>query len=309
MGLAATQARYLGLTARKTNIEYEGQQVNQTRTALANESANLYQKLYSMQVPVPPSVTDYYKTEYTYSAGGTKYHVNSYSPDPTTGLYNVNVTYTDVVQVGMKAFGTGNIVKNADGSYTLRMAGTDKTYNLNPNTAVQDEAIDKALGKQNGYYCSYVDDDTNMAYFVDREWLAQQSYPFNDTVQRYYKNAEKQDITADHSNCKLTFDANGTITKIVDPAITESEISMTASEVQDEVGYQSAMNNYTVSKENYEKEIAAINSETQQIQSEDRSLELRLRQLDTEQQALQTEMDSVKSILDKNVEKVFKVFA
>ena len=48
MGLAATQARYLGLTARKTNIEYEGQQVNQARTALANEGANLYNKLYSL---------------------------------------------------------------------------------------------------------------------------------------------------------------------------------------------------------------------------------------------------------------------
>ena len=48
MGLAATQARYLSLTARKTNIEFEGQQVNQARTALANESANLYNKLYSI---------------------------------------------------------------------------------------------------------------------------------------------------------------------------------------------------------------------------------------------------------------------
>ena len=37
MGLAATQARYLGLTARKTNVEFEGQQINQQRTALANQ--------------------------------------------------------------------------------------------------------------------------------------------------------------------------------------------------------------------------------------------------------------------------------
>lgn len=309
MGLAATQARYLGLTARKTNIEYEGQQVNQTRTALANESANLYQKLYSMSVPVPPSVTDYYQTEYTYSAGGTKYYVNSYTPDPSTGLYNVNVTYTDIVEVGMKAFGTGNIVKNADGTYSLKMAGTDKTYTLNPNNAVQDSALDKALGKENGYYCYYTDDDTNMNYYFDREWLASQSYPFNDTVQRYYKNSEKQDVTDTHKNCKLSFDSNGSISEIVDPTITETAITVTASEVQDESAYQEAMNDYTVSKQNYEKEIAAINAETEEIQSEDRSLELRLRQLDTEQQALQTEMDSVKSILDKNVEAVFKVFA
>ena len=32
MGMAASQARYLGLTARKTNVEYEGQQINKAQT-------------------------------------------------------------------------------------------------------------------------------------------------------------------------------------------------------------------------------------------------------------------------------------
>ena len=36
MGMAASQARFLGLTARKTNVEYEGQQINQQRTRLIN---------------------------------------------------------------------------------------------------------------------------------------------------------------------------------------------------------------------------------------------------------------------------------
>ena len=36
MGMAASQARYLALTARKTNTEWEGQQINQARTALAH---------------------------------------------------------------------------------------------------------------------------------------------------------------------------------------------------------------------------------------------------------------------------------
>lgn len=53
MGMAASQARFLGLTARKTNVEYEGQQVNQQRTTLANESANYYNQLLGMTVPTP----------------------------------------------------------------------------------------------------------------------------------------------------------------------------------------------------------------------------------------------------------------
>ena len=64
MGMAASQARFLGLTARKTNVEFEGQQINQQRTTLSNQSANYYNDLLGMSVPVPPSVDDYTKTVY-----------------------------------------------------------------------------------------------------------------------------------------------------------------------------------------------------------------------------------------------------
>jgi hypothetical protein len=65
MGMSASQARFLGLTARKNNVEYEGQQINQQRTVLANETANYYNDLLGMSVPVPPSANDYTKTVYS----------------------------------------------------------------------------------------------------------------------------------------------------------------------------------------------------------------------------------------------------
>ena len=154
MGLAATQARYLSLTARKTNIEFEGQQVNQERTALANESANLYNKLYSLQVPTPPSVTDYYKTEYTYNAAGTKYTVNSYTPN-SDNTYKVNVTYNAYVPIGLKSFATGTLTQNADGTYKVLISGQSQSYTIDPASAVPDEVLDKASGRTGGYYCSY----------------------------------------------------------------------------------------------------------------------------------------------------------
>ncbi len=58
MGLAASQARFLQLTARRTNIEYMGQQINQQRLALANASAGLFEKMLSMVPPTPPSSQD-----------------------------------------------------------------------------------------------------------------------------------------------------------------------------------------------------------------------------------------------------------
>ena len=77
MGMAASQARFLGLTARKTNVEYEGQQVNQQRTALANQSANYYNDLLGMTVPTPPSVSDFTKTVYTFNDGNLSNSISS----------------------------------------------------------------------------------------------------------------------------------------------------------------------------------------------------------------------------------------
>ena len=69
MGMAASQARYLALSARKSNVEYEGQQINQSRTALANQSANLFNQMLNMSVPTPPSITDFTTVQYSYSDG------------------------------------------------------------------------------------------------------------------------------------------------------------------------------------------------------------------------------------------------
>lgn len=77
MGMAASQARFLGLTARQNNVEFEGQQINQQRTMLSNQSANYYNDLLGMQVPTTPSVDSYTKTVYTFSDGSLTNTVTS----------------------------------------------------------------------------------------------------------------------------------------------------------------------------------------------------------------------------------------
>lgn len=42
MGLAASQARFLALTARKSDLELTGQQINQSRMQLANVTNQLF---------------------------------------------------------------------------------------------------------------------------------------------------------------------------------------------------------------------------------------------------------------------------
>ena len=89
MGMAASQARFLGLTARKTNVEYEGQQINQQRTTLGNQSANYYNQLLGMAVPVPPSVQDYTKTVYTFQDGNLNNNITALVAQ-SNGLYKVS---------------------------------------------------------------------------------------------------------------------------------------------------------------------------------------------------------------------------
>lgn len=100
MGMAASQARYLGLTARKTNVEYEGQQINQARTALANQSANTFNDLLALEVPTAPSTQDYTELKYTYTDGTEAEEISSMTElqnDPDG--YNYLVTHFHFAEI------------------------------------------------------------------------------------------------------------------------------------------------------------------------------------------------------------------
>lgn len=97
MGLAASQARLLGLTARKSNVEYKGQQINQERTALSNEVSGLYNEYKKLTAPVPPKVTDYQKTTYNVESTREDYEIESFSKildGDYAGYYNVTLSYS-----------------------------------------------------------------------------------------------------------------------------------------------------------------------------------------------------------------------
>lgn len=97
MGMAASQARWISLAARKSNVEYEGQQINQARTALSNQSSELWNQLYDMEVPTAPSTNDFTTTQYSFENGdSTQIISNIQDADYTDsdGIhYNSYVTY------------------------------------------------------------------------------------------------------------------------------------------------------------------------------------------------------------------------
>lgn len=75
MGMSASQARYIALTARMSDTEYEAQQVNQQRLTLSNKMNEVYESLVNMEVPTPPSKIDYAIENYSGRVQGSKVSV------------------------------------------------------------------------------------------------------------------------------------------------------------------------------------------------------------------------------------------
>lgn len=92
MGMSATQARYLSLIAQQSNLEYQGQQINQERSVLSQQVSELYNSLLNMQVPTPPSTTEYTKVQYEGSLGATKFSIPANNIKPgKEGKYCVTI--------------------------------------------------------------------------------------------------------------------------------------------------------------------------------------------------------------------------
>ena len=164
MGMAASQARFLGLTARKTNTEYEGQQVNQQRTMLSNKSANYYNDLLGMTVPTPPSVEDYTKTVYTFNDGALENTVNSLIAQ-ADGQFLVSYTRTWTNDNAVVGAASSIVTRRKDsagdyiysvGAKDLRSLGDAEAiaavrYTDEYLKTLSDAEIDRLIGEENLY--------------------------------------------------------------------------------------------------------------------------------------------------------------
>ena len=317
--MAASQARFLGLTARKTNTEYEGQQVNQQRTALASESAGLFNQMLSLAVPVPPSATDYYSMRYSYESSGQSYEITNYSAGTDPGKYDVTVrtaydvvNYTPIViNKDKESTITQTLYKKTEAgvtSYYMTFGSSTTEYALaGPavNTTLSEQQIPPLPPTQE--YYSYKRDGTS--YYLTKELVETNASTtgYSEEMQAYRQDNSKKVVDTTYNNCALIADSTGKFQYITLPDGTQ--YALTLEEVTDDAGYEEAMQKYNYEKMKYDKTIADINAKTEKIQVQDRTLELRLKQLDTEQEALQTEMEAVKKVIDKNVETTFKTFA
>ena len=219
MGMAASQARYLALTARKTNTEYEGQQVNQARTALANESANTFNDLLKLEVPTAPSTQDFTTVQYSYEDGGTGETITKMSQlkNDKDG-YNYMITHYHFADVftGIKSLQTNPQVsfgtKGAKSAVSGNVRKDGTTYTINEIPVVQ---YDTSVDAQREIYSQIVKDypdfakneiadvftytENNKIYFVSKSDLDDAASGKKDLA-RYTK---EENVPAFVGNCSV----------------------------------------------------------------------------------------------------------
>ena len=340
MGMAASQARFLGLTARKTNVEYEGQQINQQRTTLANQSANYYNQLLGMTVPTPPSTADYTKTVYTFEDGNLSSSITALIAQPG-GEYLVSYVSSWTNDFTPVAAGTAIITKGDNGtdyyvgSTQLRVLGQDLDTFKDKDPYLQtlsddqikklekeEEEYIKMLNQKYGtddteWFVRYVENTSTNTWspvFYRKDQVEKADYSQDGTSQSNI-NAYRMGSAAETKEVKgvtarLEKDTTGRYINITLNPGSENEVTyaLTTNTLTDQDAYDDAMNQYEYDKYQYDQAIQEVNAKIEIIQTQDKNLELRLKQLDTEQDAISQEMDAVQKVIEKNTESTFKTF-
>ena len=344
MGMAASQARFLGLTARKTNTEYEGQQINQQRTVLSNQSANYYNELLGMTVPTPPSIDDYTKTVYTFNDGALDNTVNSIIAQ-ADGRFLVSYTRRWTNDNAVVAGSSSIVTRSGNapdytysvGSKELRTLGDLTGYDVESDdylSTLTDTQRDKLMEEerlyiamlnekygepQEGWLVMYRQDTTSETWvpsFYKKDDLIKESTIYSETgssqsfIPSYTVGTTTETDEVKGAKAMLDQDSSGRYINITffDEYGNTTTYALTTNTTTDQAAYDDAMNQYQYDKAQYDKTIEDINSKIEIIQAEDRNLELRLKQLDTEQDAIQNEMDAVQKVIEKNTESTFKTF-
>ena len=134
MGLSASSLRIAMLTARKSSLEFEGQQINQQRLSLSNQTAALFNAMLTMQVPTPPDPTEFSKMVYTFNKGDGLSTLLNVSRN-ASGPYTHDVTYkgpkTDSVLMKKQLNNVG--FKHENGQMSAVIDGMNYDLTLNGN--------------------------------------------------------------------------------------------------------------------------------------------------------------------------------
>ena len=203
MGMSASQARLLSLEARQSNLEYQGQQINQERTILSQQCTALYNSLLSMTVPTPPSTSDYTTVQYSGTDNATKFTLGTITPKDG-GSYSVEIQYAKNGSA-LKGSNYGNVctynVEPKLKGYTVSEMSDYSTPVQHTHIKTGDEVQSSEI--ENGTY----NDNTTIMHSV----FSQEEASKFPNAKFYYHSSKGFVAASSFEDAKNNKDGNGTV--------------------------------------------------------------------------------------------------
>jgi len=282
MGLSASQFRYLSLTARQSDLEYQAQCINNQRLAIASKSSAATKA-------------------YNEGLSNTVIRVSGKYQSDGTQIWEI-MNYTNLQEYGYQVIGANGESLNPS-PYTTYAAGTTiSTADWGTLTESQ---------KAN---CTKVDE----GYVVNSDMtIAKADFKGMD-IQTLLMSGQGQIVSDTFYNYLVEhgygtgryFDDEGnetTYEKLLENFQNDKTLGShkTVIDWQADVSGTFKQNYYTEDDAQVE---ADYESKTADLQYQDKMLECQLKQIETEHKAIETEMESLKKVIDKNIENSYKTF-
>jgi len=285
MGLSASQARFLQLTARRSDTEYQAQQINFERLQLANKLAELSQGYQDK--------TTNRKLTYSFNNGEGSQQIDltynnykNYMNQQAEGITTSQKKYFLVSSSGNKIIVSNREEMNKiiESNYTQQRVDYDSQYDEN---GLLIEGLTSRVEKdENGNEVTIYSKEYSKPSFTEADFLIVDDLNDVDSFQNairegiyFFATYEKHEDTGKYYFNTESWETlgAGAISNILD------ETDDAAAE-------------------------AEYDTEKTKVQSLDKKLELELDKLETERNALQTEIDAVSKVLKDNVEKTYNTF-
>lgn len=336
MGLSASQARLLSLTSRLSDLEFQAQSISNCKIRLADASAQASEDYENALNKQKITVTSNGSTYIDASA----YNLTTYGAVSTVDKQRYLVDAENRVLVGDsvgKGFdnsqNTKITVMNADGT-----SPQAQTSALELQTAYK--SVDAYLKAKLGYSTEAEAATAKLTYDAGKVTYYTNCYNGKEAFlnsQGYTSNSKNTDSSLKYDSGAVPYysnvfdkiksngynapgdsnmkDSAWLYTQLNSGNIfleeqTNNDANNDGVKDWEKVSYSSGDATLKTDSDDTEtaKAEAEYNKVMAQIEAKDKRFDLQLKQIDTEHQAIQTEMDSVKKVIDKNIERSFKIF-
>ena len=293
MGMSASQARFLSLTARIHDIEYQAPTLENAKLSLTNDSNMAYDEYceglnattYKMKVVSGGEVD---KVNVTFAAllasGNQPYHPMYILTDAVTNDIYLPEQVVNAIN--------GKIPENLE--TFLQLVGTNYVYSgegLNAAEARQKLAADGYADYWTAVYyqlAGYTDNDGKV--YNGHGMISVSNYSANDTEWIEHKIERGEAIL--------------NVMESTEASVGDEKVNIFAERnIATDTNLSMETDDLTVLKAQAEYENKMDN-----INAKDKQLDLQLSKLENERNALKTEYDTVKDLIKKNIEKSYKTF-